>query len=113
MIKRERSALPLPRYVLRKPSPQGIRYYFNIPAWARAQGCPLHNEPLGADYDAAVRRAETVLLPAFDSWRSGGATDAPAREIARAGTLDWLFAEYRADRRFTCRPGASTKLAST
>ena len=24
MIKRERSALPLPRYVLRKPSPQGI-----------------------------------------------------------------------------------------
>jgi len=101
MIKRERSALPLPRYVLRKPSPQGIRYYFNIPAWARAQGCPLHNEPLGADYDAAVRRAETVLLPAFDSWRSGGATDAPAREIARAGTLDWLFAEYRADRRFT------------
>jgi hypothetical protein len=25
MIKRERSALPLPRYVLRKPSPQGVR----------------------------------------------------------------------------------------
>jgi hypothetical protein len=41
-----RSALPLPRYVLRKP--------------------------LGTDYETAVRRAETVLLPAFDSWRSGG-----------------------------------------
>src|SRR5215831_18860170 len=101
MIKRERSALPLPRYVLRKSSPQGIRYYFNIPAWARAQGCPLHNEPLGTDYDETVRRAETVLLPEFDSWRSGGDADAPAREIAKAGTLDWLFAEYRADRRFT------------
>jgi hypothetical protein len=101
MIKRERSALPLPRYVLRKSSPQGIRFYFNLPAWARAQCCPLHNEPLGTDYDAAVRRAETVLLPAFDSWRSGGATDAPVREVAKVGTLDWLFAEYRADRRFT------------
>lgn len=101
MIKRDRSALPLPRYVLRKVSAAGVRFYFNVPAWARAQGCPLRNEPLGGDYRAAVERAETVLLPAFDSWRSGGATDAPAREIAKAGTLDWLFAEYRADRRFT------------
>src|SRR5262245_43555383 len=76
--------------------------YFNIPAWARAQGCPLHNEPLGTDYDAAVRRAETVLLPAFDSWRSGGQTDTPPTAgSVRPGTLDWLFAEYRADRRFT------------
>src|SRR5215831_20957343 len=101
MITRARSALSLPRYVLRKPSPQGIRFFFNIPAWARAQGCPLHNEPLGSDYGEAVQRAETVLLPQFDAWRSGGATDAPAREIAKTGTLDWLFAEYRADRRFT------------
>jgi len=101
MIKRERSALPLPRYVLRKVSAAGLRFYFNIPAWARAQGCPMRNEPLGTDYDAAVRRAETVLLPAFDSWRSRGDTDALVREIAKAGTLDWLFAEYRADRRFT------------
>jgi hypothetical protein len=94
-----RSALPLPRYVLRKISTAGVRFYFNIPAWARAQGCPLHNEPLGSDYGEAVQRAETVLLPQFDAWRSG--TDAPVREIAKAGTLDWLFAEYRADRRFT------------
>jgi len=99
MIKRERSALDLPRYVLRKPSPQGVRFFFNIPMWARAQGCPLRNEPLGTDYAEAVQRAETVLLPQFDAWRSG--TDVPVREIAKAGTLDWLFAEYRADRRFT------------
>jgi len=55
MTKRERSALPLPRYVLRKVSAAGVRFYFNLPAWARAQGCPLHNEPLGTDYDVAVR----------------------------------------------------------
>ena len=59
------------------------------------------NEALGLDYDAAVARAETVLLPAFDSWRSGGASDAPASAVAAPGTLDWVFAEYRADRRFT------------
>src|SRR5262249_4810959 len=98
MITRARSALPLPRYVLRKPSPHGIRFFFNIPTWARAQGCPLHNEPLGTDYGEAVQRAETVLLPQFDAWRSG--TDAPGRELARAGPLYWLFAESRADRRF-------------
>ena len=97
-----RSALPLPRYVLRKPSKVGgWAYFFNPPTWARKAGCPVQNEPLGVEYDVAVRRAETVLLPAFDSWRSGGATDAPVAEIAKAGTLDWVFAEYRADRRYT------------
>src|SRR5215467_13695184 len=101
MIKRARSAQTLPRYVLRKVSAAGVRFYFNVPVWARVQGCPLHNEPLGADYGEAVQRAETILLPAFDSWRTGGTTDAPAQGTARDGTLDWLFSEYRADRRFT------------
>jgi hypothetical protein len=93
-----RSALPLPRYVLRKPVRTGAwRYFFNVPSWARKAGCPVQNEALGTDYAAAVQRAETVLLPQFDSWRSGGTT----AEIAKPGTLDWVFAEYRADRRYT------------
>jgi hypothetical protein len=43
-----------------------------------------------------------VLLPAFDEWR-GGSNSIPetAPALAAAGTLDWVFAEYRADRRFT------------
>src|SRR6516162_7205084 len=97
------SALPLPRYVIRKPLKAGRwGYFFNVPMWARRLGCLVKNEPLGTDYNAAVQRAETVLLPAFDAWR-GGEPDA-AQSItgaARAGTLDWLFAEYRIDRRFT------------
>ena len=97
-----KSALPLPRYVLRKPIKSGgWRYFFNPPSWARKAGCPVGNEPLGDDYDAAVQRAETVLLPAFDSWRSGGGTDTPVAGVAKPGTLDWIFAEYRADRRYT------------
>jgi hypothetical protein len=94
-----RSALPLPRYVLRKPVKGGWAYFFNVPSWARAAGCPARNEALGTDYEAAVQRAETVLLPGFDAWRIGDAdAKAPGAVI---GTLDWVFAEYRSDRRFT------------
>ena len=91
--------MPLPRYILRKPGKHGWSYYFNVPSWARAAGCPLHNEPLGSDYAAAVQRAETVLLPAFDAWCSGD--DASPTVGAAPGTLDWVFSEYRSDRRFT------------
>lgn len=100
-MKPPRSALPLPRYVLRKPLKRvGWAYFFNVPVWARKAGCPVSNEPLGTDYAKAVERAETVLLPAFDSWRTDGKSDAQ-QTLAALGTLDWVFAEYRADRRFT------------
>src|SRR5262245_38141515 len=94
MIKR--SAQPLPRYVRRKPSRKGWAYYFDLPAWARKRGdCPVKNEPLGHDYQHAVQHAETILLPAFDDWVSGSAADGN-----QTGTLDWLFSEYREDRRY-------------
>jgi hypothetical protein len=68
-----------------------------------ACGMPMHTESLGSDLDAAIKRAETILLPAFDAWRSGDAKIASgtAPAIAGVGTLDWVFAEYRADRRYT------------
>jgi hypothetical protein len=97
-----RSALRLPRYVRRKPLKGTWAYFFDVPTWARKARCPVHNEALGTDYNAAVERAEMVLLPAFDSWREGNASDASmVSVIAAPGTLDWVFAEYRADRRFT------------
>lgn len=96
-----RTALPLPRYTLRKPLRNGKwAYFFNVPIWARTRGCPVRNEPLGTDYAAAVARAEDVLLKAFDNWRTGGALSSTP-SAAFSGTLDWVFAEYRADRRFT------------
>jgi hypothetical protein len=60
----------------------------------------MHTEALGADIDAAIKRAETVLLPSFDAWRSGDTKTATTPAVAAAGTLDWVFAEYRADRRY-------------
>jgi hypothetical protein len=96
-----RRAGDLPRYILRKlVRGVGYAYYFNVPMWARRKGCPVKNEPLGTDKDAAAKRAEQVLLPAFDSWRTGGLTDAPATGT-KYGTLNWAFAEFRADSRFT------------
>jgi len=96
-----RSALPLPRYTERKPlKGGGWGYFFHAPSWARKAGCPLQNEPLGTDYETAVARAETILLPAFDAWRTGGTSD-KVPTVAAPGTLDWVFAEYRSDRRYT------------
>ena len=95
-----RSPRLMPRYVEPKPLKSGWGYFFNVPTWARKAGCPIRNEALGLDYEAARTRAENVLLPAFDSWRSGGASDKAVSTVAAPGTLDWVFAEYRADRRF-------------
>src|SRR4030081_166427 len=102
-MKPPRSALPLPRYVERKPLKSGgWAFFFHIPSWARKADCPVQSGPLGTDYDAAVLRAETVLLPAFDDWRiGGGVASPPAPATAVLGALDWMFGEYRADRRYT------------
>ena len=108
-----RSALPLPRYVRRKPLRSGgWAYFFAPPSWAKRDGCQLQAEALGTDYAEAVQRAETVLLPAFDAWRGRG--EAPQQEPAhgapaKMGTLDWLFAEYRASRKFTKLPTRSRR----
>jgi hypothetical protein len=100
-MKPPRSALPLPRYVERKPLKGGWAYFFHVPSWARKAGCTVQSGPLGTDYEAAVSRAESVFLPAFDAWRIGGNTPTSSPAIAAFGTLDWMFAEYRADRRYT------------
>ena len=67
-----RTALKLPRYCRRKPLKNGRwAYFFEPPTWARKQECPLEAEALGQNYDAAVSRAENVLLPAFGSISGG------------------------------------------
>lgn len=91
-----KSALPLPRYVKRKRLKSGIGYFFVVPSWALAR-CPLKSQPLGIDYAKAVHKAETVLLPQFDTWLKGMAVDTNTSAI---GSLDWLIAEYRVDRRY-------------
>ncbi|RQH15684.1 hypothetical protein [Bradyrhizobium sp. RP6] len=109
-----RSALPLPRYVERKPLRAGVwAYYFHVPRWARKAGCAVENSPLGTDYAAAVGRAEKVLLPAFDAWRKGDSSLVESPATVAFGTLDWMFAEYRSDRRYTKLSGKMKRLHET
>lgn len=80
----------LPRYCRRKALKRGgWAYFFEPPTWARKQGCTISSEALGEDLAVAQDRVKNVLLPAFDSWRSGGLTDmSPASPVS--GTFDWL-----------------------
>jgi hypothetical protein len=69
-------------------------YFFEPPTWARNQGCHVQAEALGEEYATAVDRAENVLLPAFDSWRSRGLTDMVPASPA-PGTFDWLVSVFK------------------
>jgi hypothetical protein len=94
-MKLPHAALKFPRYCRRKLMKSGRwAYFFEPPTWARNQGCHVQAEALGEEYAAAVDRAENVLLPAFDSWRSRGLTDmAPASPAP--GTFDWLVSVFK------------------
>jgi len=90
-----RSALKLPRYCRRKPLKNGRwAYFFEPPTWARKQGCRFAAEALGQNYDAAVIRAESTLLPAFDSWRTDGLSDLAPIGVTK-GSFDWLVQEFK------------------
>jgi len=98
-----RSALPLPRYVERRwlRREQAWSYLFNVPSWARNAAaddprgaCSVESEALGTDYAAAVQRAETILLPQFDAWRTGGLAGHVAKGPPR-GSFDWMVSLYR------------------
>lgn len=105
-MRKIKTALPLPRYVTRKwlKTDQTWGYFFELPNWARKPSeergeCPVGAEPLGTDYPNAVQRAETVLLPALDAWRVGMRLG-PLEKAPAFGTLDWIFAVYRATDKF-------------
>jgi hypothetical protein len=93
----------LPRYVERRwlKREQAWSFLFNVPTWAQTPSaddprgpCPVESEALGTDYTAAVQRAETILLPQFDAWRTGGLSDRTPRGPA-PGTFDWMVGLYR------------------
>jgi hypothetical protein len=93
-----------PKYMLPKQTAGGISYYWNAPTWARKRGYPIKSEALGTDYGAAKAKCDDLLNPAFDSWRTGGTTDELSRPRALVGSVDWVFAIYRTDKKYTKRP---------
>lgn len=90
----------IPRYCRRKQLKNGQwAYFFEPPTWARKLGCDVKAEALGRDRMAAIYRVRNILLPAFDSWRSGGLTDMAPISPA-PGTFDWLAGVFRSHQRW-------------
>jgi hypothetical protein len=98
-------SLRLPRYVIAKSLANGsIGFYFNIPTRYRKEGCTIPNEPLGNDYSVACgadgKGGRAVALnDLLDEWLKLKAGE-PVESIARFGTVDWLFREYKASKRY-------------
>ncbi len=103
-----------PGEFIAQPVPPGATgFYFNIPTRYREMGCEIPNEPLGNDYTVACGVDGTggraaALNGLFDEWwklRPGE----PVESIARYGTIDWLFREYKASKRYEKRVSARTR----
>ena len=98
-------AKPLPRFVIAKPLARGrIGFYFTVPTYYRKQGCTISNETLGSDYEVACGDGgnggrAAALNGLFDEWRARLAGE-PIESIARYGTVDWLFREYKASKAY-------------
>jgi hypothetical protein len=103
-------ALRLPRYVIAKTLVSGaIGFYFTVPTRYRKMGCTISNEPLGSDYSIACGRAAS-LNGLFDEWWKTKNGEATAEStIHRHGTVDWLFREYKASKRYRARVSNRTR----
>jgi hypothetical protein len=106
--------LPLPRYVIAKPLASGATaFYFTVPTRYRKMGCAIPNEPLGADYavacgvDGKGGRA-FALNGLFDEWWKAKNGE-PVESVARYGTVDWLFREYKSSKRYRERVSQRTR----
>jgi hypothetical protein len=95
----------LPPYMRDKRLKSGkISYYFEPPGWAKKPAaddprgpCPVEPEALGTDFAAAKNRVEQILLPAFESWRTGGRSDLVPLKTA-VGTFDWMAGRFKETR---------------
>jgi hypothetical protein len=111
----------LPAYVNRRKLADGSKaYYWCRPAWANpkkassrdeavrrrairnGRTCPLNSTSLGKDLSQAIARAE-ALNEAFKEWRDGIETK------AAPGTVQWLFAWYREQKKFVQRAHKTRK----
>jgi hypothetical protein len=106
--------MPLPRYVIAKPLASGVMaFYFNVPTRYRKAGCSIQSEPLGSDYAVACgadgKGGRAAALNAlFQEWLKIKAGE-PLESIARFGTVDWLFREFMASKRYRERVSQRTR----
>ena len=91
---------PLPRFVRTKTLANGTTaFYWDLTGYYRRLGCSIPSEPLGTDYAVACgedgnRGRAATLNSLFDEWKSTRSGE-PLRDLARFGTVDWLFRQYK------------------
>jgi hypothetical protein len=103
MLERQR-----PRFVETKVLASGkTAFYFHIPTHYRKLGCKISDEPLGTRYETACGEdgkggRAAALNALFDEWNSKRRGE-PVEEgkIARYGTIDWLFRQYKTEDAYT------------
>jgi hypothetical protein len=104
----------LPRFVLAKKLAGGtIAFYWSPNRRYCAQGCTIPREPLGTDYVVACGEdgnggRAAALNALFDEWRSKRDGE-PIQGIAKFGTIDWLFREYKSSVAYQERVSARTR----
>ena len=95
MPHRRRKPPGWPRYMDPRPLKSGaVGYFWNLPTWAKRNGCTLKNEALGTDYGEAKKRCDELLNPQFEAWRKRGEI-APSSNNTASGTFDWMVAIYK------------------
>lgn len=96
-MKSHKNTIRMPRYTHARALKSGnLAYYWQLPTWAKQQGCTIANEALGTNMPKAMVRAE-FLNNVFDDWKKG--RDTEGKQVA-IGTLDWLAFEYESSEKF-------------
>jgi hypothetical protein len=84
-----------PRYMVPRRLKSGATgYYWDVPTWAKKNGCTLGIEALGTDYGDAKKRCDEILNPQFDAWRKREEIAPPSDRVA-LGTFDWMVSIYK------------------
>jgi hypothetical protein len=92
---RRRKPLGWPRYMVTRPLKSGaVAYYWDVPSWAKKNGCTLEIAALGTDYAGAKKRCDEILNPQFDAWRKREEV-APPIDHAALATFDWMISIYK------------------
>lgn len=104
-----RKPLGWPRYMVPRRLKSGATgYYWDIPSWAKKNGCTLSIEALGTDYADAKKRCDELLNPQFDAWCKREDISVSSNRAA-TGSFDWMVAIYKTHPRYAQRPAKTRK----
>jgi hypothetical protein len=104
-----RKPLGWPRYMIARRLKSGATaYYWDIPSWAKQNGCALKIETLGTEYADAKKRCDEILNPQFDSWRKREELAISSNHVM-TGTFDWMVAIYKSSPLYRKLPAKTRK----